>query len=97
MSKIHDVLYQLEEYRSLTAWIRETNYFCAQCRAFTEPSNRTVDHITPLSILPGAAFVRANLQMLCIECHKEKTRIRDNHFNNTMMLAFARAQTVGGN
>lgn len=92
MSKIRDVLVQREDYRELTKWIRDTNPYCAHCRAWTKPEYRTVDHITPLSHRPEGAMVRANLQMLCKECHRIKTVNRDNHFNNTMLLAFQKAQ-----
>lgn len=91
MSKIHDLLYLDSEYRELTKWIRDTNPRCAHCWAFTLPENRTVDHITPLSHRPDSAYKRANLQMLCKDCHRTKTSICDNRFNNTMMLAFAKA------
>lgn len=91
MSQIHDVLYAQDEYREMAKWFRETNPYCNKCKAWTEPRDRTVDHITPLSFRPDTAYVRANLQMLCKDCHKEKTTVRDNHFNNTMMLAFLKA------
>lgn len=91
MSKIHDVLYQRQDYRELMKFIRDNNPYCAKCWAWTKPEQRTVDHITPLSVRPESAMVRANLQMLCRDCHHEKTQVRDNHFNNTMMIAFAKA------
>ena len=94
MSKIHNLLMTHEEYRSLTKWIRDTNPYCAICKGKTRPENRTVDHITPLSVLPSRAYDRSNMQILCKECHENKTRTRDNHFNNTMMLAFSTAMSM---
>ena len=42
---------------------------CACCKC--ESDEMQIDHIVPLG--NGGSNERSNLQMLCVECHKEKT------------------------
>jgi len=94
MSQIHNQLYMDVDYRISMKWIKDTNPYCANCWALIKPEQRTVDHITPLSHRPDMAYLRANLQMLCTDCHKQKTITRDKKFNNTMQLALRKAGLI---
>lgn len=58
--------------------IREGRLLCNSCgRRFHEKKKQfmTVDHIKPLS--KGGPTKWGNLQLLCLDCHKEKTRLEN--------------------
>ncbi len=43
---------------------------CVQCGA---KGTLQVDHVKPIRIAPELAFLRSNLQKLCVSCHRKKT------------------------
>jgi 5-methylcytosine-specific restriction enzyme A len=47
------------------------NYRCAECGAEDQPVE--IDHIIPA--MHGGHNIGSNLQLLCIPCHKEKTKV----------------------
>ena len=46
-------------------------YICNHCGIVTYPENLEVDHIQP--IYQGGADSNENLQVLCVDCHKDKS------------------------
>lgn len=63
--------------------IREGKLICASCGRRTHEKKKnlmTVDHIKPLAM--GGSTKWGNLQLLCIECHKEKTKIDNRKYNS---------------
>jgi len=49
------------------------NYACRRCKLFPIPPNFEVDHIIELQ--DGGQDIASNLQALCPQCHREKTRL----------------------
>ena len=49
------------------------NYTCRRCKLFPIPPNFEVDHIVELQ--DGGRDVASNLQALCSQCRREKTRL----------------------
>jgi 5-methylcytosine-specific restriction endonuclease McrA len=68
----------------ITARGRKSEYQCAKCYKWWSAKEVTVDHVIPCGSLKSyddlPAFVErlfcpiGNLQVLCMECHKEKTK-----------------------
>ena len=52
--------------------IREAGFKCAECRRETSAFRLELDHVVPLH-KGGEPWDRANLQVLCTDCHGEKT------------------------
>lgn len=49
---------------------------CRACKAqgITRAAQQ-VDHVVPIHVAPGLAFVRSNLQSLCTSCHAAKSAV----------------------
>lgn len=94
MSKIHDELYKDPEYCGIKWQVRRDNPYCSGCGYWLYIEDRTVDHIVPLSARSSLAKEVSNLQVLCEPCHNNKTRRSDNHFNDTMKIAFERSKKL---
>ena len=45
--------------------------FCARCRRVR--AEVEVDHVVPRRVAPSQTLNPANLQVLCVECHRAKT------------------------
>jgi len=55
--------------------LRRDNYICKICGKKGDMSELAVDHIIPVEIVPERQTDMANLQTLCIRCHKKKTKV----------------------
>ena len=66
------------------------NYACRRCKQFPIPPNFEVDHIIELQ--DGGKDVADNLQALCPQCHKEKTRLnrlrKNSIFRDSVMADY---------
>ena len=69
MSKHHQKLSRVRWGRLRIATLKEANWRCSVCNAYA----REVDHIVPLEN-GGPPYDPENLQVLCRDCHKAKTR-----------------------
>lgn len=49
--------------------------FCRICGQWIPRIKRSIDHIIPMWRYEGNYWDRWNWQMICIDCHKIKTRI----------------------
>jgi 5-methylcytosine-specific restriction protein A len=45
---------------------------CARCGGAFTPSDVEVDHVRPIAL--GGEDVEGNVQILCLHCHRSKTR-----------------------
>jgi 5-methylcytosine-specific restriction endonuclease McrA len=68
------------------------NYECRRCGLFPIPPTFEVDHIIELQ--DGGQDVAENLQALCPQCHKEKTRLnrlrKSSIFRDSVMAEYER-------
>lgn len=67
------------ERRAMLNWRKKNRWpkHCAGCGNYTPNSQRTIDHIVPVSVcvaleLPGLVYDENNYQMLCIDCNQAK-------------------------
>lgn len=49
--------------------------FCRICDDWVLRDQRSIDHIIPMWRYSGNYWEKINWQMLCLRCHKKKTRI----------------------
>jgi len=58
----------------LRTWLnsRREHHRCNACQFLTHPRKLQVDHRVPLA--DGGRDEVENLQVLCVDCHKEKTK-----------------------
>lgn len=74
MSRNHRRLNQRRWAAAREAALDRDRWACVRCGAFPSPSNRLeVDHIIRLED-GGAEYDQTNLQTLCADCHRAKTR-----------------------
>jgi len=48
---------------------------CNECKYSFDATELEIDHVTPLSVKDSPGDVATNIQILCIEHHKEKTAL----------------------
>lgn len=63
-------VYATKRWRLLRDQVLSEEVVCRHC-SFARATD--VDHIQPLAIRPELAYVRSNLQGLCVSCHSIKT------------------------
>ncbi len=69
--------------------------WCARCARYIKMRRRTIDHIIPMSIYLGSPEDKSNWQMLCVNCHRNKTKRIDNKiYKSTLSYAFANAKPL---
>ena len=53
------------------------NHFshCRICQEWVPRDERSIDHIIPMWRYEGNYWEQLNFQMLCLTCHKKKTRL----------------------
>lgn len=64
-------------YRVLARDFKGGRKCCAFCGRFTPYKRRTVDHIIPMWRFNGSELDTRNWQMLCIDCHRHKSKVED--------------------
>jgi len=65
----------LTEYEAFVAEVRSGKPFCVTCSKpwIDSPRGHQIDHILAIGL--GGTHHRKNLQVLCFECHKAKTKV----------------------
>lgn len=83
------------------------HYRCAMCQQEYTSTNVEVDHIKPV-IDPSVGFTtwdsfinnlfcdNDNLQVLCVDCHKEKTKLEKEHKNENRTTSVKRRRKPKG-
>ena len=75
MSKHHKIV----NWRRLAALRRQVLAEQPICAACHQRLSAEMDHITPVHVDPTLVLDRDNVQGLCVECHKDKTRADLGH------------------
>ena len=76
--------YWSAEFRK-TPLLKKFNNCCNICEAST---NLEIDHILPVTTNPELAFNEDNIQILCKDCHREKTRLENSSNRQTIKWGF---------
>lgn len=54
---------------------------CATCGKRYSREDMTVDHIVPMYQYSGSPFDTSNWQVLCLDCHREKSKKEMGEYN----------------
>jgi transposase-like protein len=76
--------YWSAEFRK-TPLLKKFNNCCNICETST---NLEIDHILPVTTNPELAFNEDNIQILCKDCHREKTRLENSSNRQTIKWGF---------
>ena len=76
--------YWSAEFRK-TPLLKKFNNCCNICETST---NLEIDHILPVTTNPELAFNEGNIQILCKDCHREKTRLENSSNRQTIKWGF---------
>lgn len=81
--------YNTQKWRKLSKYIRTKHPLCEVCENLDEAvGGQQVDHVREIQDHPELKYDFRNLQHLCIECHRIKTRAVERARNNGTLKLF---------